>query len=64
MAKFRYVGPYAAVDVPELERYEANAVKHGEVVEVPDDRVDGYACQLDNWEPVKTTRADKNEVTS
>jgi hypothetical protein len=48
MARVRYLGP-EPVTVPELGR----AVEPDEVVEVPDDRYDGYICQPANWEPVE-----------
>jgi hypothetical protein len=48
MARVRYLGP-EPVTVPELGR----AVEPDEVVEVPDERYDGYVCQPANWEPVE-----------
>lgn len=48
MARVRYLGP-EPVTVPELGR----AVEPDEVVEVPDERYDGYVCQPTNWEPVE-----------
>ncbi|MFJ1964899.1 hypothetical protein [Streptomyces massasporeus] len=48
MARVRYLGP-EPVTVPELGR----AVEPDEVVEVPDDRYDGYICQPANWETVE-----------
>lgn len=49
MAKVRYVGD-VPVTVPELG---GRTVQPDEVVEVPDDRYDGYVCQPPNWEPVE-----------
>lgn len=48
MARVRYLGP-ESVTVPELGR----AVEPDEVVEVPDDRFDGYVCQPATWEAVE-----------
>ena len=48
MARVRYLGP-EPVTVPELGR----AVEPDEVVEVPDDRYEGYVCQPATWEPVE-----------
>jgi hypothetical protein len=48
MARVRYLGP-EQVTVPELGR----TVEPDEVVEVPDDRFDGYVCQPANWEAVE-----------
>ncbi|WP_423833362.1 hypothetical protein [Streptomyces manipurensis] len=49
MAKVRWIGP-TEVSVPELGH---RTVQPDEVVEVPDDRYDGYVCQTVNWEPVE-----------
>jgi hypothetical protein len=48
MARVRYLGP-EPVTVPELGR----EVQPDEVVEVPDERFEGYVCQTTNWEPVE-----------
>lgn len=48
MARVRYLGP-EPVTVPELGR----TVEPDEVVEVPDDRFEGYACQPVNWEVIE-----------
>lgn len=48
MARVRFVGP-EQVTVPELAR----TVEPDEVVEVPDERFEGYVCQPANWEPVE-----------
>ncbi len=48
MARVRYLGP-EQVTVPELGR----TVEPDEIVEVPDDRFEGYACQPSNWEVVE-----------
>ncbi|MFM9542324.1 hypothetical protein [Streptomyces turgidiscabies] len=47
MARVRYLGP-EPVTVPELGR----TVEPDEIVEVPDERYWGYACQTTNWEEV------------
>lgn len=49
MARVRWIGP-EPVTVPELgDRY----VEPDEIVEVPDERYWGYACQSANWEEVE-----------
>lgn len=48
MARVRYLGP-EQVTVPELGR----TVEPDEVVEVPDERFEGYVCQPANWESVE-----------
>jgi hypothetical protein len=50
MAKVRLIGP-EPVTVPELG--PERVVQPDEVVEVPDDRFDGYACQPGAWESVE-----------
>ncbi|MDG9717401.1 hypothetical protein [Streptomyces sp. DH24] len=59
MARVRYVGP-EPVTVPELGR----AVEPDEVVEVPDERFDGYACQPATWEPVEEPRPQETETAA
>ncbi|MEU1559514.1 hypothetical protein ABZ504_03210 [Streptomyces mirabilis] len=49
MARVRYVGS-EPVTVPELGD---RLVERDEVVEVPDERFDGYVCQSGNWESVE-----------
>lgn len=49
MARVRFIGP-EPVTVPELGDRE---VQPDEVVEVPDERFDGYVCQTSTWEPVE-----------
>ncbi|MFD5573978.1 hypothetical protein [Streptomyces cadmiisoli] len=49
MARVRYLGP-EPVTVPELGE---QTVHPDEVVEVPDDRFNGYVCQTTNWEAVE-----------
>jgi hypothetical protein len=49
MARVRYVGP-EPVTVPELGD---RIVEPDEVVEVPDERFEGYVCQTTNWESVE-----------
>lgn len=48
MARVRYVGP-EPVHVPELGR----TVEPDELVEVPDERFEGYVCQPHTWEAVE-----------
>jgi hypothetical protein len=49
MARVRFIGP-EPVTVPELG---GRAVEPDEVVEVPDERFDGYACQPGTWQIVE-----------
>ena len=49
MARVRFLGP-EPVTVPELGD---RVVQPDEVVEVPDERFDGYVCQTANWEAVE-----------
>lgn len=49
MARVRYIGPEPAT-VPELGSRE---VRPDQVVEVPDDRFEGYVSQAGVWEPVE-----------
>lgn len=49
MARVRYLGA-EPVTVPELGGRE---VHPDEVVEVPDERFEGYVCQTANWEAVE-----------
>jgi len=53
MARVRFIGP-EAVRVPELS--DRN-VEPDEVVEVPDERFEGYVCQTTNWEAVEEPKA-------
>lgn len=55
MARVRFIGP-EPVTVPELG---SRTVHPDEVVEVPDERFDGYACQPGTWEPVEEPAAKK-----
>jgi hypothetical protein len=50
MARVRFIGP-EPVTVPELG--PERVVQPDEVVEVPDERFEGYVCQPSNWEPVE-----------
>lgn len=52
MARVRYIGP-EPVTVPELGGRE---IQPDEVVQVPDDRFDGYVCQPSAWEGVEEPR--------
>ncbi len=49
MARVRFVGA-EPVTVPELGERE---VQPDEIVEVPDDRYEGYVCQPSNWQSVE-----------
>ncbi|MEU9789110.1 hypothetical protein AB0E27_00550 [Streptomyces sparsogenes] len=49
MARVRFTGP-EPVTVPELGD---RLVEPDDVVEVPDERYDGYVCQPGTWEPVE-----------
>ena len=53
MARVRYLGP-EPVTVPELGD---RTVEPDEVVEVPDERFEGYVCQSSNWEAVEEPKA-------
>ncbi|MEU9380001.1 hypothetical protein AB0D38_02875 [Streptomyces sp. NPDC048279] len=48
MARVRYLG-HEQVTVPELGR----TVEPDEIVDVPDERYWGYACQTTNWEEIE-----------
>ncbi|MFF8953887.1 hypothetical protein ACF09I_34575 [Streptomyces sp. NPDC014940] len=52
MARVRYLG-HEPVTVPELGD---RTVQPDEVVDVPDDRYEGYVCQPANWEAVEEPR--------
>ncbi|GGU90960.1 hypothetical protein GCM10010275_29950 [Streptomyces litmocidini] len=49
MARVRFIGP-EPVTVPELG---GRVVEPDQLVEVPDDRYEGYVCQTTMWEPVE-----------
>ncbi|MEV0183810.1 hypothetical protein AB0I54_31680 [Streptomyces sp. NPDC050625] len=49
MARVRFIGP-EPVTVPELG---SRVVEPDEVVEVPDERFEGYVCQPGTWESVE-----------
>ncbi|MFB6424642.1 hypothetical protein ACFCXC_14800 [Streptomyces microflavus] len=55
MARVRYVGP-EPVSVPELGGRE---VQPDEIVEVPDERFEGYVCQSLNWEGIEEPKDEK-----
>ena len=55
MARVRFLGP-EPVTVPELG---SRTVQPDQVVEVPDDRFEGYVCQTTTWEPVEDPGAAK-----
>jgi hypothetical protein len=56
MARVRYLGP-ETVTVPELGR----SIEPDEVVEVPDDRYEGYVCQASTWEAVEEPKQEEPE---
>ncbi|WP_314411363.1 hypothetical protein [Streptomyces sp. DSM 40484] len=53
MARVRLIGP-EPVTVPELGGRD---VQPDEVVEVPDDRFEGYVCQPTTWKAVEEPKA-------
>ncbi|MER7807922.1 hypothetical protein [Streptomyces sp900116325] len=57
MARVRYIGP-EPVTVPELG---GRIIQPDEMVEVPDERYEGYVCQAATWEPVEEP---KDEITA
>lgn len=50
MARVRFIGP-EPVQVPELG--PERVVQPDEMVEVPDERYEGYVCQPQTWEGVE-----------
>ncbi|MGW7085016.1 hypothetical protein ACWGH2_16210 [Streptomyces sp. NPDC054871] len=54
MARVRYIGA-EPVTVPELG---GRTVEPDEVTEVPDDRYEGYVCQVQTWQPVEEPKSD------
>ncbi|MEW2567632.1 hypothetical protein [Streptomyces sp. NPDC047070] len=59
MARVRLIGP-EPVTVPELGGRD---VQPDEVVEVPDDRFEGYVCQPGTWKAVEEPKDEpKNEA--
>lgn len=60
MARVRFIGP-EPVTVPELG---SRTVEPDEVVEVPDERFDGYVCQLGTWESVEEPGAAKKKTAA
>lgn len=54
MARVRFIG-HESVTVPELGE---RVVEPDEVVEVPDDRFEGYVCQLQTWEALEEPKTD------
>ncbi|MFE7927787.1 hypothetical protein ACFU6S_03480 [Streptomyces sp. NPDC057456] len=57
MARVRYLGPETAT-VPELGN---RSVEPDEIVEVPDARFEGYACQPSNWEVIEEPKGEQPE---
>jgi hypothetical protein len=60
MARVRYLGP-EPVTVPELGD---QVVEPDQVVEVPDERFEGYVCQPTNWEPIEEPGAKASKKTA
>lgn len=58
MARVRFLGP-EQVNVPELGR----TVEPDQIVEIPDERFEGYACQPSNWEVVEEPKSRATEAT-
>jgi hypothetical protein len=58
MARVRFTGP-EPVTVPELGE---RLVHPDEVVEVPDERFDGYVCQPATWEAVEEPKQQDDEA--
>ncbi|WP_069885276.1 hypothetical protein [Streptomyces luteocolor] len=54
MARVRFIGP-EPVTVPELGE---RVVEPDQVVEVPDERYEGYVCQPQTWEAVEEPKSD------
>ncbi|MEU2143620.1 hypothetical protein ABZ741_04815 [Streptomyces globisporus] len=54
MARARYIGP-EPVSVPELGR----TIEPDEIVEVPDERFEGYVSQPLNWEGIEEPKDEK-----
>lgn len=55
MARVRYIGA-EPVTVPELG---SRTVQPDEIVEVPDQRFEGYVCQPSTWEGVEEPKDEK-----
>lgn len=60
MARVRFIGS-EPVTVPELGGRE---VQPDQVVEVPDDRFEGYVCQTTKWQPVEEPGSKKTAAKS
>lgn len=60
MARVRFIGP-EPVTVPELGGRE---IQPDQLVEVPDERYDGYVCQTTTWEPVEEPGAAKKTTAA
>lgn len=61
MARVRFIGP-EPVTVPELG--PERVVQPDEVVEVPDERFDGYVCQTANWEAVEEPKTSAKKTAA
>lgn len=60
MAKVRFVGR-EPVTVPELG---SRTVEPDEVVEVPDERFEGYVCQAQTWEPIEEPKTSAKKTAA
>ncbi|MFE3381927.1 hypothetical protein [Streptomyces anulatus] len=60
MARVRYIGA-EPVTVPELG---SRTVQPDEIVEVPDQRFEGYVCQPQVWEGIEEPQDDKPSAPS
>ncbi|MEU1122130.1 hypothetical protein ABZ371_00720 [Streptomyces sp. NPDC005899] len=60
MARVRYIGA-EPVTVPELGN---RTIEPDELVEVPDERYDGYVCQPTAWEAVEEPRDEAPPVVA
>ncbi|MFD8404666.1 hypothetical protein ACFV1G_08280 [Streptomyces anulatus] len=58
MARVRYIGA-EPVTVPELG---SRTVQPDEIVEVPDQRFEGYVCQPSAWEGVEEPKDEKSSA--
>ncbi|MGW6418845.1 hypothetical protein [Streptomyces sp. NPDC055055] len=60
MARVRFIGR-EPVTVPELGGRE---IQPDELVEVPDERYEGYVCQTSTWKPVEEPGTEKKTTAA
>ncbi|MFE7444559.1 hypothetical protein ACFU7X_29390 [Streptomyces chartreusis] len=60
MARVRFTGP-EAVTVPELG---GRHIEPDEIVEVPDERFEGYVCQNSTWEAIEEPKSAPTKKTA